>query len=180
MQRQCVYSLFVRTGDRAQAGTDAKINITLADTRGESFVIHNLEKWGLMNIGHKYLESGNTDFFSVKGKCLTPPVCKMILSSDGSGYSPSWFVDYIKVTQTETHVTCAESIFSIQKWLGTDLHHGVSHAPFEMVVTLVECIKRSTHHQISWERRYKYMFATFGFECKKKWNNGASYIYIYI
>lgn len=149
MQRECVYSLFVRTGDRPNSGTDSKINVTLADIHGESFVIHNLEKWGLMKIGHQYFENGNTDFFSVKGKCLTPPVCKMVLSSDGSGVSPSWFISYIKVTQTETHVKCVDSTFVIEKWLGSELHaNGVGHAPFVMTVVLEDCIKKSLRHKI--------------------------------
>lgn len=149
VSRECVYSLFVRTGDRPKAGTDAKINITLADSRGQSFVIHDLEKWGLMKPGHRYLEIGNTDFFSVKGKCLTAPVCKIILRSDGTGVSPGWFVQYIKVTQNEPHVPCTDTFFPISKWLGLELKGDIRHAPLELVVVVDPCKKKSQRHQIS-------------------------------
>ncbi|MCE5166027.1 hypothetical protein HAX54_014151 [Datura stramonium] len=84
----CVYTAYVRTGQFAGTGTDSKISLTLYDASGYGLRIKNLQAWGgLMGQGYDYFERESLDMFSGRGPCLNGPICKMNLTSDGTGSS---------------------------------------------------------------------------------------------
>ncbi|KAI3949354.1 hypothetical protein MKW98_023291 [Papaver atlanticum] len=117
----CVYTLYVRTGSIIKGGTDSKISLTLYTRKGEYINIPNIELWGgLMEPGHDYFERGNTDIFSGRGYCLKDPVCKMDLTSDGTGWGHGWFVHYVEVTSAGKHKKCGNQYFDVEQWLATD------------------------------------------------------------
>ncbi|KAH6799467.1 Lipase/lipooxygenase [Perilla frutescens var. frutescens] len=117
----CVYSLYVRTSTIIKGGTDSIIATTFYDAQGYGIRINNIEAWGgLMGPGYDYFERGNLDIFSGRGPCLKGPVCKMNLTSDGSGSGHGWYCNYVEVTVTGVHEQCSQQDFEVEQWLATD------------------------------------------------------------
>ncbi|CAH2061412.1 unnamed protein product [Thlaspi arvense] len=116
----CVYTLNVKTGTISEAGTDAKVSIIIADKDGNKVQIQNLENWGgLMGPGHDYFENGNLDVFASKATCLASPICLLNVTSDGTGFMPGWYLDYVDVTTVRPGSTCTHR-FNVDQWLATD------------------------------------------------------------
>ncbi|XP_049396579.1 PLAT domain-containing protein 3-like [Solanum stenotomum] len=137
---ECVYTLYVRTGSIIKGGTDSKISVTLGDASGKSVWIPDLEKWGLMGPNYDYYERGNVDIFTGRGKCLSTPICRLNVTSDGSGDHHGWFLDYVETTFTGPHMQCNQTIFYVEQWLASDA------PPYELSVSLDGCKKKSRHH----------------------------------
>ncbi|KAM4122916.1 hypothetical protein ACB094_01G119800 [Castanea mollissima] len=132
-KEECVYTLFVKTGSVIKAGTDSKISLTLGDPSGRSVSVPNLESWGLMGTKHDYFERGNVDAFSGRGPCIGASVCRLNLTSDGSGSHSGWFCDYVEVTSSGPHKACSQSIFYVDRWLANDA------PPYKLSVVLDGC-----------------------------------------
>ncbi|CAN4080734.1 unnamed protein product [Withania somnifera] len=130
---ECVYTLYVRTGSIIKGGTDSKISVTLGDTSRKSVLIPDLEKWGLMGPNYDYYERGNVDIFTGRGQCLSPPICRLNVTSDGSGDHHGWFLDFVETTFTGPHKQCSQTIFYVEQWLASDA------APYELSVSLDGC-----------------------------------------
>ncbi|XP_060203346.1 PLAT domain-containing protein 3-like [Lycium barbarum] len=133
----CVYTLYVRTGSIIKGGTDSKISATLGDGTGKSVWIPDLEKWGLMGPNYDYYERGNVDIFTGRGQCLSPPICRFNVTSDGSGDHHGWFLDFVETTFTGPHKQCSQSIFYVEQWLASDA------PPYELSVSLDGCKKET-------------------------------------
>ncbi|EEF51583.1 PLAT domain-containing protein 3 [Ricinus communis] len=130
---ECVYTLYVKTGSIIKAGTDSKISLTLGDSQGRSVWVTDLESWGLMGPKHDYYERGNLDIFSGRGRCIGTPICRLNLTSDGSGPHHGWYCDYIEVTSTGLHKECSQTIFYVDQWLATDV------APYKLTAEIDGC-----------------------------------------
>ncbi|XP_057972607.1 PLAT domain-containing protein 3-like [Malania oleifera] len=115
----CVYTVYIRTGDVLGASTDAKIGLALFDGNGTTVEMRDLEAWGgLMGQNHDYFERGNLDIFSGRGDCLNGPACKMSLTSDGSGLLPGWYCSHLEVTTTGKNINCSKMFFEAEDWVG--------------------------------------------------------------
>ncbi|XP_009800223.1 PLAT domain-containing protein 3 [Nicotiana tabacum] len=138
----CVYTAYIRTGSIIKAGTDSNISLTLYDADGYGIRIKNLEAWGgLMGPGYNYFERGNLDIFSGRGPCLTRPICKMNLTSDGSGPHAGWYCNYVEVTVTGAHKQCNQQLFTVDQWLGTNV------SPYELTAVRNNCKKSKFEKQ---------------------------------
>ncbi|KAF3433171.1 hypothetical protein FNV43_RR24273 [Rhamnella rubrinervis] len=116
----CVYTFYVKTGSIIKAGTDSKISLTIGDASGGSVWVPDLEKWGLMGESYNYFERGNLDLFTGIGPCIGSPICRLNLTSDGSGHHSGWYCDYIEVTSTGPHAACSQTVFYVDQWLAVD------------------------------------------------------------
>lgn len=128
----CAYTILVKTGDRAKAGTDSKIKLTVGNFYGKSYHIPDLEKWGIMGKDYDYYERGNLDLFSGRETCIKHPVCRLKLESDAKGESPGWFVEFVEVATVQPEKSCRQVRFPINKWLGVEGNK-------ELNVVLEEC-----------------------------------------
>lgn len=118
----CVYTAYIGTGSITKAGTHSKISLGLYDADGNGVEIDNLEKWGgIMGPGYNYFERGNLDIFSGRSGCLNGPICKMNLTSDGSGPYHGWYCNYVKVTVSGADKPCYQNLFKVEQWLATDV-----------------------------------------------------------
>ncbi|TVU14805.1 hypothetical protein EJB05_38298, partial [Eragrostis curvula] len=76
---QCTFDILVKTGDRKNAGTDARISLQLRGASGPKLEISSLKAWGgKMGAGHDYFERGNLDRFRGTGPCLTGTPCNLL------------------------------------------------------------------------------------------------------
>lgn len=133
VQDKCVYTFYVRTGSIPKGGTDSKISATISDASGQSVAISDLESWGLMGSHHDYFERDNVDIFSARGVCIDAPVCRLNLTSDGSGAHHGWYCDYLEVTSTGPHRACSQTAFYVDQWLASDA------PPFQLSTVLDGC-----------------------------------------
>ncbi|XP_058104397.1 PLAT domain-containing protein 3-like [Magnolia sinica] len=130
---ECVYTAYVKTGSVIKGGTDSRISLSLGDSRGKELKVRDLEDWGLMGPTYDYYERGNLDIFSGRGPCLSWPICRLNLTSDGSGDHHGWFCEYVEVTATGPHKSCSQTIFYVRQWLATDA------PPYELTAVLDGC-----------------------------------------
>ncbi|XP_011076395.1 PLAT domain-containing protein 3-like [Sesamum indicum] len=136
----CVYTLYVQTGSIIKAGTDARISIALGDSSGGSVWIPDLTDWGLMGRKHDYFERANLDVFTGRGPCIGRPICRLNVTSDGSGHHHGWFCDYVEVTSTGPHMGCGQSIFYVDQWLASDA------PPYQLSAVIDGC-----HQKAQWD-----------------------------
>lgn len=138
-----MYTAYIRTGKITKGGTDSIISLTLYDADGYDIRIKNLEAWGeLMGPGYNYFERGNLDIFSGRGPCLTGSVCKMNLTSDGTGSGHGWYCNYVEVTVTGVHMRCNQKYFEVEQWIATD------HSPYELTFIKDLCKKRKSSENL--------------------------------
>ncbi|PIM98515.1 hypothetical protein CDL12_29005 [Handroanthus impetiginosus] len=102
----------MQTGSFIKAGKDSTISITLSDSNGKS---------------------GNLDIFIGRGPCIGAPICRLNVTSDGSGHHHGWFCDYIEVTSTGPHKACCLSMFYLVQWLADDA------PPYQLSIVLDGC-----------------------------------------
>jgi lipoxygenase homology domain-containing protein 1 len=130
---ECVYRIKVKTGNALNAGTDAKVFITIAGKRG------TLPKKLLFN---KYeairLEGGNYKFKFEKNsknifKIIAPDIghlSHIIIEHDGKNVNSGWLLDSITITNMKTNRTW---LFECNEWLSR--HQGFCQTFVQLMPT---------------------------------------------
>lgn len=116
-----------------KAGTDSKISVTLSDSSGASVWVPNLRKWGIMGPKHDYFERGSLDVFTGLGPCIGAPICRLNVTSDGTGAHHGWLCNSVEITSTGHRMGCSQSIFYVGQWLATDA------PPYQLSAVLDGC-----------------------------------------
>ncbi|KAF7005299.1 hypothetical protein CFC21_020428 [Triticum aestivum] len=131
---QCKFVILVTTGDKDDAGTNARISLSVSTANGKKLVIKSLKPWGQK--GHNNFEKGHTDTFKGSGKCLPSKPCRMLLESNGKGNKPVWFVDKVTFIQIEQkNLSQKEKTFNVNRWLARD------ESPDTLFVIVDDCAK---------------------------------------
>lgn len=86
----------VTTGDRANAGTDDRISMKLSGRTGPTGTIASLKAFS-QDPGRDLFERGNTDRFKVTLPRLIDPICKILVTSSGTGNKPNWYLEKVVV-----------------------------------------------------------------------------------
>ncbi|KAL1569630.1 PLAT domain-containing protein 3-like [Salvia divinorum] len=110
----CVYTVYVETGNIPLAGTNSNITLFLSDSTKAQLPIVNLKDWGLMGPAYNYFGHGEVDLFAGKGPCLGGPVCSIIIVLDGFD---SWYCQSIEITTVGSGKSCSQKKFEVKKWL---------------------------------------------------------------
>ena len=123
-ERTTDYNIYVQTGDRRNAGTDANVRIKLHDADGNSS-----EPITLDNYFRNDFERGQLDKFripqdKVKSLVRFSKITRIELWKDNAGMGSDWFVDTIKV---ENLVTNDTFVFPIFRWIKSDFHYQINH-----------------------------------------------------
>ncbi|KAI4340818.1 hypothetical protein MLD38_025620 [Melastoma candidum] len=100
---------------------------------GQSVWVGDLKSWGIMEPSQEYFKRGNLDVFSGRGPCLSESVCRLNLTSDGSGPNHGWYCHYVEVTSTRLRKRCRKVLFEVDQWLSTDI------PPFQLRALLDRC-----------------------------------------
>ncbi|KAL0306683.1 UNVERIFIED_CONTAM: hypothetical protein Sradi_6085600 [Sesamum radiatum] len=115
----CQYTVHVKTDPRRDAGTDSIISLSLYDNAnfsGGGVVVKNLESWGVMGPGHDYFEGETLISSAARAPCLAKTgMLYMILTSDGSGNKPGWYVSFVDVFTANR-----QQHFTVAQWLAVD------------------------------------------------------------
>ncbi|PNX72137.1 lipoxygenase y domain-containing protein 1-like [Trifolium pratense] len=136
---ECVYTIYVKTGSIIKGGTNAKISVQFEDANNQSVRVSNLKSWGAMGDCHDYFERGNVDAFTGLGPCIGTPICRLNLTSDGSGSHHGWYCDYVEIISTAAQKPCSQTIFYVDQWLAKDV------APHNLSVVLDGCHRAAPH-----------------------------------
>lgn len=110
------YIITVTTGDKKNAGTNARIFIILCGGKD-----------GLENSGKIWLETGKfqqgrTDIFNVDIAKKLSPLSKLEIGHDNSGAAAGWFLDQVIVYCASVGY---EQFFPCDNWLATDEGDGL-------------------------------------------------------
>ena len=109
--------IYVKTGDRKHAGTDANVKVILYDVKGQKSPEIKLDC-----IFHNDFERGQTDTFQAPGLKHMSDITHIEVWRDNSGVAPDWFCEVIMVNDVKRD-KCF--YFPLQKWLVADYHYMV-------------------------------------------------------
>ena len=115
------FVIYVRTGDKRNAGTDANVYIVLHDDQGNT-----TGKITLDNFLRNDFERGRMDTFPVPKSKLSAlgKVTKIEVWRDDAGFGSDWYVERIMV---ENRVTNYIFVFPIFRWIKPDYHYMIKH-----------------------------------------------------
>ncbi|CAI9737996.1 allene oxide synthase-lipoxygenase protein-like isoform X2 [Octopus vulgaris] len=113
------FLVFVRTGDRKHASTDANVKIILINEDGEKSYEIVLD-----NILRDDFKKGASDTFSVRNLRDFGRVEKIEFWRDNAGVSPDWYVEKIMVENVKTNEM---SIFPVFRWIKANYHYQIRH-----------------------------------------------------
>ena len=82
------YEIVVVTGDRALAGTDSNVFITIYGKTGATHKIHLKRK-----TDHTF-QQGHSDTFKIHGNCVGP-MQRIRIEHDNKGVAPGWFLERV-------------------------------------------------------------------------------------
>lgn len=107
------YVITVTTGDKSNAGTDARVFIVMNGPHGKTS-------------GKVWLETGKfvrgtTDIFNVDVVEKLSPLTEIEVGHDNSGIGPGWFLEQLIVYCPSTGI---EQVFPCQMWFATDSGDG--------------------------------------------------------
>ncbi|XP_052225507.1 allene oxide synthase-lipoxygenase protein-like isoform X5 [Dreissena polymorpha] len=109
------YVVFVRTGDRKRAGTDANIRVILHGNTGLK-----TEKIHLHHVLKNDFECGQVDEFEIDNQRDVGTVEKIELWRDNFGLGSRWYCDYVIVKKKGQR---SEFSFPIFRWIKADVHY---------------------------------------------------------
>ena len=116
------FVIYVKTGDKKHAGTDANVRIKLHNTSG---VIS--DGLTLDNFFRNDFESGQLDVFPIKNmkmKDFSGAVARIEFWRDNAGLGADWYVDKIVVENRKTNDIY---IFPVFRWIKPDSHYLIEH-----------------------------------------------------
>ncbi|OWF44208.1 allene oxide synthase-lipoxygenase protein-like isoform X2 [Mizuhopecten yessoensis] len=113
------YYVYVRTGDRKGAGTDANVTIILYDQNGGKSKEYPLDNWFRNDF-----ESGCTDTFSIKNLKQFDSVSKVEFWRDSSGLGAAWYVDRVML---ENKSNKRMFVFPVYRWIKPGYHYVIKH-----------------------------------------------------
>lgn len=112
--------IYVKTGDRKAAATDANVKIILHNDQGETSDALTLD-----NFFRNDFESGALDTFHIPQVPSTfGKITKVEFWRDNSGIGPDWYVEKVLV---ENRTTKDVFIFPIFRWIKPDIHYVIKH-----------------------------------------------------
>ncbi|XP_052225509.1 allene oxide synthase-lipoxygenase protein-like isoform X6 [Dreissena polymorpha] len=109
------YVVFVRTGDRNRAGTDANIRIIFHGSTGLK-----TEKIRLHHVLKNDFECGQVDQFDIQNQKDVGTMEKIELWRDNFGLGSRWFCDYV-IVKKKGHDK--QFTFPILRWIKADVHY---------------------------------------------------------
>lgn len=117
----CTYRVEVKTGDRGDAGTDAKVSLKLCTATNCFLDVPDLAQYGTKGPSYDYFERNKLDTFEIPSKvseCFD--ACSMVISHDNTGDKPGWYLDYVNTGAYNNGVKEYQSNFAVYQWLARD------------------------------------------------------------
>lgn len=114
-----LYSVYVKTGDRRNAGTDANVYIILYDEKN-----NKTSPFKLDNFLKNDLERGHLDTFKIKDKQTLSDISVIEIWRDEYGLASDWYVDTVTV---EIKKNGDKYEFPLFRWIKAGYHYHVRH-----------------------------------------------------
>ena len=115
------YLIYVKTGDRKNAGTNANVSIILHDDQGNSS-----DKITLHNILRNDFEKGRIDKFPVSKSnlCTLAKLSKIEFWRDDVGLGSDWYVERIMIEKKASNNIF---VFPILRWIKPNFRYVIKH-----------------------------------------------------
>ncbi|XP_055957390.1 uncharacterized protein LOC126821030 isoform X1 [Patella vulgata] len=98
-----VYTIAVKTGNRANAGTNARVHVQIIGTTSQTGLIR------IDDLKRNDFEQGSTDVFERKANDVGE-IKQVLLKRDNNGVNPSWYVENIVITKAATLTAMKEGL----------------------------------------------------------------------
>ncbi|CAL1540467.1 unnamed protein product [Lymnaea stagnalis] len=131
------FIITVKTGDKANAGTNARVYIVMYGHKG-------LETSGKIWLDNGAFKQNKTDIFNVDVAKMISPLSKIEIGHDNTGAGPGWFLDSVTIYCPASGI---EQFFSCGKWLATDEGDGL----IQRTLTEQISMRKSKEKQINWQ-----------------------------
>ena len=116
--------IYVQTGDRRNAGTDANVRIKMHDEHGNSSEPITLDNYFRNDFERGCLDTFHIPIAKVKSLQRVSKITRIELWKDDAWMGSDWFVDKIVV---ENRVTNDTFVFPIFRWIKSDFHYQINH-----------------------------------------------------
>lgn len=118
------YTIYVQTGDRRNAGTDANVKIMMHDEDGNSSEPITLDNYFRNDFERGCLDTFHVPSTKIKNLQRTSKINRIELWKDDAWVASDWYVDKIVV---ENRLTNDTSVFPIFRWIKSDYHYQIKH-----------------------------------------------------
>ncbi|XP_005095778.2 allene oxide synthase-lipoxygenase protein [Aplysia californica] len=118
------YMIYVQTGDRRNAGTDANVKIIMHDEDGDASEPITLDNYFRNDFERGCLDTFHVPASKIKGLQRMSRIVRIELWRDKAWVASDWYVDKIVV---ENRVTNATFVFPIFRWIKSDYHYQIKH-----------------------------------------------------
>ncbi|KAG9471796.1 hypothetical protein GDO78_022716 [Eleutherodactylus coqui] len=133
--KKVVYKVVVKTGDKKQCGTSARVYIQMKGTKGKLNKMQLYKKLGPDKAAEFKFTKGSTNTFKVYGPDIGD-IKNITLEHDGLEQHQAWYVDEVFVTNTNRDKTWH---FPCRRWFS------LYHTDCQLSRTLTPSRKSSTH-----------------------------------
>ncbi|XP_033751254.1 lipoxygenase homology domain-containing protein 1-like isoform X2 [Pecten maximus] len=129
------YVITVTTGDKSNAGTDARVFVVMNGPQGKTS--------GKIWLETGKFERGTTDIFNVDVVEMLSPLKEIEIGHDNSGLGPGWYLEQVIVFCPSTGI---EQVFPCQKWFATNSGDG----QIQRTLKEQKAVRKTKEKKIPW------------------------------
>ncbi|GFO15921.1 allene oxide synthase-lipoxygenase protein, partial [Plakobranchus ocellatus] len=118
------YMIYVQTGDRRNAGTDANVKIVMHDEFGNSSAPITLDNYFKNDFERGCLDTFHVPANKIKDLQRMGKIDRIEVWKDDAWVASDWFVDKIVV---DNRVTNNTFVFPIFRWIKAKYHYQIKH-----------------------------------------------------
>ncbi|BFZ15082.1 hypothetical protein BsWGS_18122 [Bradybaena similaris] len=116
--------IYVQTGDRRNAGTDANVRIIMHDDDGHSSTAITLDNYFKNDFERGCLDTFHVPARKIKNFPRMGKITRIELWKDDAWVASDWYVDKIVI---ENRVTNSTFVFPIFRWIRAKYHYHINH-----------------------------------------------------
>ncbi|XP_059168642.1 allene oxide synthase-lipoxygenase protein-like isoform X2 [Physella acuta] len=123
-KRSSDYMIYVQTGDRRNAGTDANVRIVMHDEYGHSSLPITLDNYFKNDFERGCLDTFHVPSNKIKNLQRMGKIVRIEVWKDDAWAASDWYVDKIVI---ENRVTNNTFVFPIFRWIKAKYHYQINH-----------------------------------------------------
>ncbi|KAH9519113.1 Lipoxygenase y domain-containing protein 1 [Bulinus truncatus] len=136
------FVITVKTGDKANAGTDARVYIIMYGPTGQKNAEETSGKIWLDSSGK--FERNQTDLFRIEVAKMISPLSKIEIGHDNSGAGPGWYLDSVTIYSPTSGI---EQFFPCRQWFAKDEgDHLIQRILYEQTG-----LRKKREREVSWQ-----------------------------
>ncbi|RUS85759.1 hypothetical protein EGW08_006473 [Elysia chlorotica] len=118
------FMIYVQTGDRRNAGTDANVKLVMHDEQGNASGAITLDNYFKNDFERGCLDTFHVPAAKIRDLPRSGKIARLEVWKDDAWVASDWFVDKIVV---ENRVTNSTFVFPIFRWIKAKYHYQIRH-----------------------------------------------------